>query len=195
MSTYSFEDTIFSHRDEISTSRFSYHFLDSRPCSDEVSESLVESDDFIDSDSSLETTMITLITSSSLVEFHIFCSDIFHPCSIKHILDDSYLLRIFFFFYFTGFTYTSDESLCDNSVYSRGNQERLQSHTDQSIKSLCSTFSMQSREDEMSRERGICSRHQRLEITYFSDHDDIWILSEKSFESCFKGESIFFVYF
>jgi hypothetical protein len=43
---------------------------------------------------------------------------------------------------------------------------------------------MEGREHEMSGHRGLHRDRSRLEIADFTDHDDVWILTEESLETC-----------
>ena len=101
----------------------------------------------------------------------------------EHPLDDINLTRICIIRLDTVRTEASDEPLGDDDIEARGEDIVRYSHIHKALDRLSGTLGMEGREDEMARHSGLHRDRRRLEISDFTDHDDIWVLTEEGLQS------------
>lgn len=85
-----------------------------------------------------------------------------------------------------------DESLCHDGDADSSSEIGLCSHVEHSSDSLDGVIGVDGGKDEVSRECGLDADVERLGVSHFSDHHDVWVLPEEgshdSWESHFLGD-------
>ena len=119
-SLHSFEDSIFTHEDEIIISCFRHNITRTASLTNECAYLFIECKYLIDTDTSFITSVTTLFASFCSIEFISFllCSNSFYSDILHHPFDNINLTWICFMSDTTVWTESANESLSKNYVQS-----------------------------------------------------------------------------
>lgn len=155
---------------------------------DEFLDTFGHLEDLEESDTSFVPFVITFLTSSFVrsIKYEILrIGDILADASEDLFLDA--LVRCVR--NFAVFTEFAGESLVDDELETRDNEERIDSEVDETLEGINRGIGMNGGEYEMSRDRCLDREMGCIGITNLSDHDDIGILTQETPESIREIES------
>ena len=182
---HSLEYAIFPHEHEISLAGSVDDLFRARTRTDEPTDFVRETEDFIDTDTTLvagHPTGITSFRSMKCIGI-LLGSESSNTDILEHPLDDIDLARICLICLDTVWTEATDEALSNDDIETRSEDIVRDAHIHEAFDRLSGTLRMERREDEVSRHRCLHRDRRRFEISDLTDHDDIWILTKESLQS------------